>query len=106
MLLDELTDIFLKHGSDIHKFNLPSRTIDDSNAPFVDNRFIREEMSYDVVSLAREAPVMFRSLNADQVAAYKMIVDCVQAGEPGFFLCFWVWRYWENLPLEFNMCLS
>lgn len=42
-------------------------------------------MSYDTPALARLAPVLIDSLNVDQSVAYKTIVDCVQAGEPGFF---------------------
>ena len=84
MLLDELADVFLKHGSDIRSFNLPSRSGEGEQSD--DNRLIREELSYDACALSKQSLVMFDSLNEYQLVAYKTIVECVQADKPGFFL--------------------
>ena len=51
MLLNELVDIFLKHGSDIRSFNLPSRSGEGEQSD--DNRLIREELSYDACALSK-----------------------------------------------------
>ncbi|XP_044406347.1 uncharacterized protein [Triticum aestivum] len=102
MLLDELADIFLKRGSDIRSFNLSSRSGKGEQSD--DNRLIHEELSYDACALSKQSLVMFDSLNEDQLVAYKTIVECVQAGRPGFFFCLWVWWYWEDIPVECNMC--
>ncbi|XP_044458405.1 uncharacterized protein [Triticum aestivum] len=84
MLLNELVDIFLKHGSDIRSFNLPSRSSEGEQSD--DNRLIREELSYDACALSKQSLVMFASLNEDQLVAYKTIVECVKAGKSGFFV--------------------
>ena len=63
MLLDELADVFLKHGSDIRNFNLPSCS--GENQQSEDNRLICEELCYDASVLSKQALVMFDSLNKD-----------------------------------------
>ncbi|XP_048541098.1 uncharacterized protein LOC125520269 isoform X4 [Triticum urartu] len=84
LLLDELADVFLKHGFDIIFFNLSSRSGEGEHSD--DNRLICDELCYDEPALATQSLVMFDSLNEDQLVAYKTIVQCVQSGEPGFFL--------------------
>jgi hypothetical protein len=83
LLLDRLTELFVKFGSSITNFNLPPKS--SSQAVYYDNRLIREELSYDAEKLAREAVILLDKLNVDQVVAYNTIVDAVVQEKPGFF---------------------
>jgi hypothetical protein len=83
LLLDELTEVFLKNGSKINNFDLPPKSTYESSS--YDNRLLQEETSYDSAELAEQAIHLFAKLNDGQVLAYKQIVAAVVDKKPGFF---------------------
>ncbi|KAM0844699.1 hypothetical protein ACQ4PT_056882 [Festuca glaucescens] len=83
MLLSELEPVFLKNGSRITDFNLPSRT--NYEGAFYGNRLMQEEMSHDSEALAREAEVLLTKLNTGQRSAYEKIIHSVLHQQPALF---------------------
>jgi hypothetical protein len=82
-LLDRLSVLFNKSGSNIHDFNLPQKTnsIEQSGV----NRLIEEETSYDINRLLDESHTLISQLNAEQFDAFTTIVDSVVNGESKFY---------------------
>ena len=83
ILLDKLTVLFSKNGSNILDHMLPLKTTYDDNSD--DNDMITDELSADPKSELLKAETMYNQLNLDQLLAYKNIIDRVVSGKPGFF---------------------
>ena len=83
ILLDKLTVLFSKNGSNILDHRLPLKTTYDDNSD--DNEMITNELSADPKSELLKAETMYNQLNPDQLLAYKNIIDRVVSGKPGFF---------------------
>ena len=83
ILLDKLTVLFSKNGSNILDHKLPLKTTYDDNSD--DNDMITDELSADPKSELLKAETMYNQLNPDQLLAYKNIIDRVVSGKPGFF---------------------
>ncbi|XP_066384732.1 uncharacterized protein [Miscanthus floridulus] len=81
-LLDDLTALFAKSGSNIHNFNLPHRTSAFGSSST--NRLVEEELSYDVLCSSDQSNLL-SSLIDEQIAAFNSIVHRVTNEEPGFF---------------------
>ena len=81
-LLDNLTALFAKSGSNIRNFNLPHRT--NASAASSGNRLVEEELSYNVACSSDQSDLL-SSLNDDQIVAFNSIVNRVTNEEPGFF---------------------
>ena len=81
-LLDDLTALFAKSGSNIHNFNLPHRT--SASGSSSTNHLVEEELSYNVPCSSDQSDLL-SSLNDDQIAAFNSIVNRVTNEEPGFF---------------------
>ena len=61
-LLDNLTALFAKSGSNIRNFNLPHRT--NASAASFGNRLVEEELSYNVACSSYQSDLL-SSLNDD-----------------------------------------
>ncbi|XP_066316344.1 uncharacterized protein [Miscanthus floridulus] len=81
-LLDNLTALFAKSGSNICNFNLPHRT--SAFASSSTNRLVEEELSYNIPCSSDQSDFQ-SALNDDQIAAFNSIVNRVTNEEPGFF---------------------
>jgi len=81
-LLDDLTALFAKSGSNIHNFNLPHRT--SASGSSSTNHLVEEELSYDVLCSSDQSSLL-SSLNDEHIAAFNSIVHRVTNEEPGFF---------------------
>ncbi|XP_073358077.1 uncharacterized protein [Aegilops tauschii subsp. strangulata] len=83
ILLDKLTVLFSKNGSNILDHRLPLKTTYDDNSD--DNDMITDELSADPKSELLKAETIHNQLNPDQLLAYKNIIDRVVSGKTSFF---------------------
>lgn len=82
-LIEELTTLFSKRGSRIQDFNLPTRS--DSSCLVNSNRFIDDELSYDISIMQTESEILTSRLNTEQLHAFKTITETVLANKAGFY---------------------
>jgi hypothetical protein len=82
-LIEELTTLFSRRGSRIHDFNLSTRS--DSPCLVNSNRFIDDELSYDISIMQTESEMLTSRLNNDQLHAFKTITETVLANKAGFY---------------------
>jgi hypothetical protein len=82
-LIDSLTTLFSKSGGNIQDFNLPRRSTSSESSST--NRFIEEELAYDIDNLLDESETFLRKLNAAQRHAFNVIVNTVLNEEHGFY---------------------
>ena len=97
-LIDKLSVLFNKCGSNIKEYNLPQKT--NSTGSIHDNRFIEEELSYNFDTLSQTAYNLRVKLNDQQLHAFNTIVDTVLSNIFGFFFFIWIWRHRKDFPLE------
>lgn len=83
LLLKELDIIFSKNGQQITHYNLPQYSI--SHDLDISNKFIEEEMNYDVENLEEEANKMYSQLKKNQKEAFHLIVNSVLNNNPKFY---------------------
>ncbi|KAJ1257095.1 hypothetical protein BS78_K223300 [Paspalum vaginatum] len=82
-VLDELSSLFARNGARIRDQNLPQRLgLDHFSSG---NRFIQEELSYDIPQLLIDSKKYIANLNPDQFAAFEAIVSSVLDDTPRFF---------------------
>src|SRR6266498_2491801 len=82
-LLDDISTLFIKSGSNIRDFNLPQKS-GSSNHSY-GNRLIEEEMHYDVDDLFNESETSVSKLNDEQLYAFNCIVNDVLSNSHAFF---------------------
>jgi chromosomal replication initiation ATPase DnaA len=82
-LIDKLSVLFNKCGSNIKEYNLPQKT--NSTGSIHGNRFIEEELSYNFDTLSQTAYNLRVKLNDQQLHAFNTIVDTVLSNIFGFF---------------------
>ncbi len=82
-MLDDLSTLFLKSGSNIRDFNLPQKST--SSSSFSRNRLIEEEMYYDADKLLNESKASILKLNDEQLYAFNYIVNAILSSSHGFF---------------------
>jgi hypothetical protein len=82
-LLDKLSILFNKCGSNIRDYNLPQKT--NSAGSSYGNRYIEEQLSYDFNALLSEAQNLHMKLNEQQLYAFNTIVHTVLSNKSGFF---------------------
>jgi signal recognition particle GTPase len=83
LLLVELEEILIKNGKSIKNYSLPQRTTQCFLQK--DNRFIDEELSYNIDYLEEQANKMYLQLNEEQRHAFHEIIDSVLHNKPNFF---------------------
>lgn len=64
-------------------------------------RFIDDELIYIHEDRRKEFQKLYGFLSDKQIV-YEEILDVVLNDKYGIFLCVWFWRYWKNLPMEYN----
>ena len=82
-LIEELTTLFNRRGSRIQDFNLPIRS--DSYNQLSSNRFIDDELSYDIDTMHTESEILVSRLNSEQLHAFTTITETILSNKPGFF---------------------
>ena len=82
-MLDDLSTLFTKSGSNIRDFNLPQKSA--SSYSSYGNRLIEEEMHYDADDLLNESEASVSKLNDEQLHAFNCIVNVVLSNSHGFF---------------------
>jgi hypothetical protein len=95
--MEELHILFARNGSSPSTYNLPP-VVHDSSTGF-SNRLIDDEMSYDVSDLLAQAPVLYAKLNPGQRLAFDSIVSGIW--HSCLLFCVWLWRYRQNLFMDF-----
>ncbi|PWZ53915.1 hypothetical protein Zm00014a_016315 [Zea mays] len=82
-LIEELTTLFSRRGSRIQDFNLPNRS--NSYNRMNSNRFIDDELSYDIDTMQTESEILVSRLNSEQLHAFTTITETILSNKPGFF---------------------
>ncbi|XP_062202425.1 uncharacterized protein LOC133904848 isoform X1 [Phragmites australis] len=83
MILDEISILLNKHGVSIKDYNLPSKS--EKASPFLTNRLIDDEMSYNLPELEMESAFLCSRLTSEQMQAFQQIVSCASDETLGFF---------------------
>lgn len=66
----------------------------------MENRLIREELSYDCVILHNEFNELYASLNSHQLRVFDTVIQVVEENSGGLFFCLWQWENKKDLSLE------
>ncbi|XP_021979692.1 uncharacterized protein LOC110875797 [Helianthus annuus] len=81
--LVELDELLEKNGKSLHDFaDMPQADTSLLNA--MDNRLIREELSYNTKIMADKHQQLYASLNMEQKTIYNIVIDSVLARKGGF----------------------
>jgi hypothetical protein len=82
-LIDQLTVLFNKCGGNIKNHDLPSKSV--SSETLHGNRFIEEELFYNINDMLTQSHELQCKLNTQQMNAFHSIVQTVLSDMPGFF---------------------
>ncbi|KAI3968999.1 hypothetical protein MKW92_020762, partial [Papaver armeniacum] len=84
--LYEIERILDRDNKSLKHFKLPSPDLEFRAN--LENRLIRDEMSYDWESLANESSNMYNLLNVEQKKIFDVVIDAVQTGIGGMFFVY------------------
>ena len=99
--LVKLQELLHKNGKSLSDFaDLPQPNA--SLLTNLDNRLIREELSYDMKKLKAEHQKLFASLNTEQRTIYDKVINSVHQKNRRFYLCIWSRRHRENIFIQDN----